>query len=80
MDGDLIIMSCSGRACAGRALWPHGHRPRRRWQHAGNMLVGDKSDGVQTFRQDATFVRAVGRDGTGRVAVDGAGKIIVADC
>jgi hypothetical protein len=44
------------------------------------MLVGDKSDGVQTFRQDATFVRAVGRDGTGRVAVDGAGNIIVADC
>jgi len=42
--------------------------------------VGDKSHGVQTFRQDATFVLSVCRNGTGRVAGDGAGNIIVADC
>jgi tripartite motif-containing protein 71 len=55
---------------------------------AGNIMVGDKSDRVQIFRQDGTFLRAVGRNGTGQgelhgpggVAVDGAGNIIVADC
>jgi len=55
---------------------------------AGNIMVADKSDRVQVFRQDGTFIRSVGRTGRGRgelngpggVAVDGAGNIVVADC
>jgi DNA-binding beta-propeller fold protein YncE len=54
----------------------------------GNIMVADKSDRIQVFRQDGTFIRAVGRNGRGRgelngpggVAVDGAGNIVVADC
>jgi DNA-binding beta-propeller fold protein YncE len=54
----------------------------------GNIMVSDKSDCVHVFQQDGTFLRSVGRNGTGcgelhgpgGVAVDGAGNIVVADC
>jgi len=54
----------------------------------GNIIVADKSDRVQVFRQDGTFVCSVGQNGKGigelhgpgGVAVDGAGNIVVADC
>ena len=55
---------------------------------SGNIVVADKNDRVQVFRQDGTFVRAVGGTGSSRgqlhgpggVAVDRAGNIVVADC